>query len=130
MVKVGATQYPYFPNGLAQSDNLNNNERVIIEDVTDGDEFTVIVDATNLGTKKTKYSLISTGCYGGVGIGGGLSESEKFASGGSNVDSEESVHDKEAGVQPKSNGSPISMALSTCVKMSLAFFAIRWFLAF
>ena len=131
VTKVGAPQDLYFPNGLTRSDNLNNNERVIIENVTDGDEFTVTVAATNLGTKKTKYSLISTGCYGGVGIGGGLSESEKFANGGSsNGDSEGSVHEKEAGVTPMSNDSPSSRAHLTFVGILLVIPFIRCFLSF
>lgn len=56
----------YYPNGLASRDNLNNVERVIIEDVEDRDEFTITVDAFNLDTFSQNFALVATGCFGGV----------------------------------------------------------------
>lgn len=56
----------HYPNGLASRDNLNNVERVIVEDVEDRDEFTITVDAFNLDTFSQNFALVATGCFGGV----------------------------------------------------------------
>ena len=56
----------YHPNGLDTRDNLNNVERVIIEDVEDQDQFAITVDAFNLDTLSQNFALVATGCFGGV----------------------------------------------------------------
>jgi hypothetical protein len=71
----------YYPNGLLQPDTINNNERVIMENVQDGDEFTVVVNARSLSKTSQVYSIIATGCFGGVGVS--TSDAESFVSGGS-----------------------------------------------
>jgi hypothetical protein len=100
VMKDGAT---FFPNGLNKPDKLNNNERIILTNVKDGDEFTVIVNAKSLSGKKQTYSLISTGCYGGIGIGEHLQESAKFANGGTDVSStgDSGVGTKSSASSPK-----------------------------
>ena len=112
----------FYPNGLNRPDNLNNNERIIINDVDDGDEFIVVVHAKSLSNKKQTYSLISTGCYGGVGIGSDMSASQSFANGNSDVipKTGESVHEKESGVNTKSSAILTQLsALAVLVNASL-----------
>lgn len=107
----------FFPNGLNRPDNLNNNERIILTDVNDGDEFTVVVNAKSLSGRKQTYSLISTGCYGGIGIGGDLKESEKFVNGGSSVSSNGGT-----GVSTKNSAS-----LPKLSAIGLLFTSVGWF---
>jgi hypothetical protein len=100
VIKDGNT---YFPNGLKRPDSLNNNERVVMEDVNDREEFKVVVNAKSISKKSQTYSLIATGCFGGVAINSGdLSESEKFANEIENTDPE--VGGKQAGVTTKNSG--------------------------
>ena len=106
----------YYPNGLIRPDRLNNNERIIIDNVKDGEELSATVDAKSLSNEKQKYSLIASGCLEGVGTADDLSESENFANsnfevinsdGGSTAVTNSnggSLHDKEAGVTLNSNG--------------------------
>lgn len=116
VIKDGIT---FFPNGLNRPDNLNNNERIILTDVNDGDEFTVVVNAKSLSARKQTYSLISTGCYGGIGIGDNLNESEKFANGGSS----ESVHSKgSSSIATKSSASVPKLSA-----IGFLFTTIGWF---
>ncbi|KAL7522115.1 hypothetical protein ACHAWX_006802 [Stephanocyclus meneghinianus] len=56
----------YYPNGLSQPDRRNNAERVIINGVTNNDVATITVTAHNLARYEQKYSLVATGCFGGV----------------------------------------------------------------
>lgn len=60
-------QTVYYPNGLDQSDNINNVERVVVDNVGDGETFSLRVQATNLDEASQKFSLVATGCFGGVG---------------------------------------------------------------
>ena len=55
-----------YPNGLGQPDRHNNAERVIVEGVQDGDEVLITVAGYNLMQSYQKYSLVATGCFGGV----------------------------------------------------------------
>lgn len=114
----------YYPNGRNRPDNLNNNERIIINDVDDGEEFTVVVYAKNLKDKKQTYSLVSTGCYGGVGIGNEMSESQSVASGSSNAASNngESNYGNVSGVETKSSSS--SSKFSSLVELSVVAIAV------
>ena len=56
----------YYPNNLGKPDRRNNAERVIIDDVQNGDVATITVNAHNLARFEQKYSLVATGCFGGV----------------------------------------------------------------
>lgn len=56
----------YYPNNLGQPDRRNNAERVIINSVQSGDVATITVTAHNLARYEQKYSLVATGCFGGV----------------------------------------------------------------
>jgi len=56
----------YYPNNLSGPDRSNSAERVIIGGVKDGDNATIIVTGYNLNQKYQKYSLVATGCFGGV----------------------------------------------------------------
>lgn len=56
----------YYPNGRKGPDRINNAERVIIEGVRDGQNATITVTPYNLATKWQHYSLVATGCFGGV----------------------------------------------------------------
>jgi hypothetical protein len=56
----------YYPNNLGGPDRRNNAERVIIDDVQNGDVATITVNAHNLARFEQKYSLVATGCFGGV----------------------------------------------------------------
>eukprot|EP00804_Cyclotella_cryptica_P013914 CCRYP_002444-RC/>CCRYP_002444-RC protein AED:0.08 eAED:0.08 QI:101/0.77/0.6/1/0.77/0.7/10/144/934 len=56
----------YYPNGLGQPDRRNNAERVIISEVMNKDVATITVTAFNLARYEQKYSLVATGCFGGV----------------------------------------------------------------
>lgn len=55
---------PYFPNGRADPDTVNNVERIIIANVTHGASFVVHVSGTNLESSSQNYSLVITGCFG------------------------------------------------------------------
>lgn len=111
----------YYPNGLIRPDRLNNNERIIIDKVKDGEELSATVDAKSLSNEKQKYSLITSGCLGGIGTADDLSESENFANSNFDINSDGgstavtysnggSLHDKEAGVTLNSNcGSRLSI---------------------
>ena len=57
----------YYPNGLDRPDNLNTVERVVVNNVFDGETFSLRVRATNLDEASQKFSLVATGCFGGVG---------------------------------------------------------------
>lgn len=56
----------YYPNNIGGADRNNNAERVIVEGVNDGDEATITVNAYNLAGRSQYYSLVATGCFGGV----------------------------------------------------------------
>ena len=56
----------YYPNNLGRPDRANNAERVIINDVKQGDEATITVSAYNLIQSSQQYSLVATGCFEGV----------------------------------------------------------------
>jgi len=56
----------YYPNGRDRPDRLNNAERVIISGVKNGDVATIKVHGYNLIQSRQKYSLVATGCFGGV----------------------------------------------------------------
>lgn len=56
----------YYPNNLGQPDRRNNAERVIINSVQSGDVATITVTAHNLARYEQQYSLVATGCFGGV----------------------------------------------------------------
>ena len=112
----------YYPNGLSRPDRLNNNERIIIDNVRDGEELSATVNAKSLTNEKQKYSLIASGCLGGLGTADGFSESENFANSNVGVVNSNgglsgvtnsnggSLHDKEAGVTLNSNdGSRLSI---------------------
>ena len=45
---------------------VGSAERVIIDGVKGGDNATIIVTGYNLVQKYQKYSLVATGCFGGV----------------------------------------------------------------
>ena len=57
----------YYPNGLDRPDNINSVERVVVENVGDGETFSLRVRATNLDESSQKFSLVATGCLGGGG---------------------------------------------------------------
>lgn len=63
-VSVGGVTY--FPNGLSGPDRINNAERVIVEGVQNQDNATITVTAYNLANYDQQYSLVATGCFGGV----------------------------------------------------------------
>lgn len=63
-VVIGNTTY--FPNALDSPDRINNAERVIVHGVTHGTNVTITVEAFNLARKHQKFSLVTTGCFGGV----------------------------------------------------------------
>lgn len=56
----------YYPNGKQGPDRTNNAERVIVEGVEDGDKAYITVRAHNLVRSYQQYSLVATGCFGGV----------------------------------------------------------------
>lgn len=63
----GVDYYPNCPPGSAcQPDRRNNAERVIINGVQNGDVATITVTAHNLARYEQQYSLVATGCFGGV----------------------------------------------------------------
>lgn len=55
----------YYPNGLQKPDRRNNAERVIVI-VKNGDVATIKVEAYNLARFEQTYSVVATGCFGGV----------------------------------------------------------------
>jgi len=65
-VKMGDGR-TFGPNGLGGGpDRKNNAERVIIEGVKEGDVATITVEGYNLIRSYQHYSLVATGCFGGV----------------------------------------------------------------
>lgn len=62
-----ANQTRFYPNGLDQADKVNNVERIVVEYVGDGEAISLHVRATNLDEASQKFSLVATGCFGGVG---------------------------------------------------------------
>lgn len=56
----------YYPNNHGKPDRHNNVERAIIYGVQNGDVVTINVTAHNLARSEQKYSLVATGCFGGV----------------------------------------------------------------
>ena len=56
----------HYPNGLDGPDDINNAERVQVHGIKDGEKYYIDVKATNLEFSKQKYSLVATGCFGGV----------------------------------------------------------------
>ena len=60
-------QTVYYPNGLNRPDNINNVERIVVDNVDDGETFSIRIRATNLDESSQKFSLVATGCFGGVG---------------------------------------------------------------
>lgn len=63
---VDLNEQTYYPNGLGRADRENSAERVIIEGVKDGDEAIITVTGYNLINAQQKFSLVATGCFGGV----------------------------------------------------------------
>mmetsp|Transcript_2624 Transcript_2624/g.1650 ORF Transcript_2624/g.1650 Transcript_2624/m.1650 type:complete len:133 (-) Transcript_2624:228-626(-) len=53
----------YFPNGRSSRDTVNNAERVIVENVKEGDTFEITVTGTNLSDERQKYAIAFTGCF-------------------------------------------------------------------
>ena len=51
-----------FPNGRFGKDDLNNVERIRLDNTDHGDEVFVSVQASNLSTASQRYSLVVTGC--------------------------------------------------------------------
>lgn len=56
----------YYPNGKNGPDRLNSAERVVIGGVNNGDIATIKVTGHNLIVPAQKYSVVATGCFGGV----------------------------------------------------------------
>ena len=56
----------HYPNNLGEPDRRNNAERVVVSGVQNGDVATITVTAHNLARYEQKYSLVATGCFGGV----------------------------------------------------------------
>ena len=56
----------HYPNGRTSPDRQNSAERVIIEGVNDGDVAIITVDGYNLIYPAQRFSLVATGCFGGV----------------------------------------------------------------
>ena len=56
----------YYPNNLGRPDRHNNAERVIISGANHGDVATITVEGYNLMQNEQQYSLVATGCFGGV----------------------------------------------------------------
>lgn len=68
----------YYPNGRNTPDRDNSVERVIIQGVKDGDVATITVTGYNLMQSSQQYSLVSTGCFGGVANTNFLNECSVF----------------------------------------------------
>ena len=81
----------HYPNNLGGPERNNNAERVIIEGVNDGDVATITVAAYNLASKSQFYSLVATGCFGGVANQNFINECSAF-------DCDDSVTDRKAKV--------------------------------
>jgi hypothetical protein len=64
----GVTYYANCPPGSSncQPDRRNNAERIIINGVQNLDVATITVTAHNLARYEQNYSLVATGCFGGV----------------------------------------------------------------
>jgi len=56
----------FYPNGASGPTSRNNAERVRVNDVKAGDVFKVTVTAQNLITRRQKYALVVTACFGGT----------------------------------------------------------------
>jgi len=56
----------HFPNGKNGKDKKNSAERVIINGVMNGEVATITVTGENLSRMQQKYSVVVTGCFGGV----------------------------------------------------------------
>lgn len=56
----------HFPNGKNGKDKKNSAERVIINGVVNGEVATITVTGENLSRMQQKYSVVVTGCFGGV----------------------------------------------------------------
>jgi len=56
----------YYPNGRSSPDRTNSAERVVVTGVKDGDVATITVEGFNLAKRAQEYSLVATGCFGGV----------------------------------------------------------------
>ena len=81
----------HYPNNLSGPDRNNNAERVIIEGVNDSDVATITVTGYNLAGKSQYYSLVATGCFGGVVNQNFIKECSAF-------DCDDSVSDRKAKV--------------------------------
>lgn len=57
--------WTYYPNGRTSPDRDNNAERVVVS-AQDGDEAIITVTGYNLMQRSQQYSLVATGCFGGV----------------------------------------------------------------
>lgn len=64
LVTLGGTSH--YPNNLGKPDRQNNAERVVINGVQNEEVATITVTAHNLARYEQKYSLVATGCFGGV----------------------------------------------------------------
>eukprot|EP00804_Cyclotella_cryptica_P001480 CCRYP_003711-RB/>CCRYP_003711-RB protein AED:0.06 eAED:0.06 QI:416/1/1/1/1/1/7/71/879 len=96
----------YYPNGLEGPDTVNNNERVIVNDVNDKEEFAVVVNATSLSGVSQSYSLIASGCFGGESVSNTPKSSDVVSGGGSNGAS------GNGGLTTKSSGHHINFSLA------------------
>lgn len=81
----------HYPNNLSGPDWNNNTERVIIEGVNGGDVATITVTGYDLARKSQYYSLVATGCFGGVANQNFIEECSAF-------DCDDSVSDRKAKV--------------------------------
>ena len=63
------TDKHYYPNGnsYGETDDKNNIERVIIDNVKHDDTFDIIITAKTLIESQQLYSVVATGCFGGTG---------------------------------------------------------------
>lgn len=68
----------FYPNNLGRPDRENNAERVIISGVNNGAEVTITVTGSNLMQQYQLYSLVATGCFGGVANQNFASECSAF----------------------------------------------------
>lgn len=81
----------HYPNNLSGPDWNNNTERVIIEGVNGGDVATITETGYDLARKSQYYSLVATGCFGGVANQNFIKECSAF-------DCDDSVSDRKAKV--------------------------------
>lgn len=59
----------YYPNGKndGETDEKNNIERVIIDNVKHDDTFDIVITAKTLIESQQLYAVVASGCFGGTG---------------------------------------------------------------